>query len=403
MKSKFFYVCALVAMLGMAACSSDKEEGTGETADLSFTVDFNGVVNETRATKSTYIPATSWANISQLQVFVYETGTKTIRHSAVITTGFTGTAQKLITCANIPKGNTYDIVVVANANTANHVSTFGTNGSTAEAWTESNVRSKNATNMIIKHLQGAAAFPAFVGTQLTGQTAYENPGEIFMGSAASVPVNNTMTLPNPIDLTREVSMMRVRIDATTLPVPTTVNMAEKNSIMVKYLPVEMGILAGNTGGLKNQNSEATAWYSSTANYLTANPSGSTVLTDNFKYYNDLIVFPNHDGRADVVTLPETVPSVPIKDKSYYIYVTAEAKAGHKYADGTTAAAGDAIYWGGWIKAKFYPNFIRDVNVFLKTGGQKTINPDPVETVDLEIKVNAPQAWNANILQVDVEV
>lgn len=410
MKRKFILVYSLFAAMMLGACSenndpSSEENQKGAKSKLVVKLNFEGVTGkggsgQTRA-QSTAIPTTSWDNIKQVQFLLYDAGTNAITFSAIATPQ-TGTTS--FTYPDVPAGN-YKLVAVANAiSSTDNIVTSLDGGTTAEVWDEWNVRQKNATNLVMSHKQGA--FPTFSLPALAtaGNTAYSEPAEIFMGSV-DVTISAGTTANPTIGLKREVSMMRVRLnvkEGDNGVDNTRVDFTEDASILVYRLPKNMGVLAGNNGGVSATsvvNNVLSIYGSDT--FKTTDPASGysgTILGGNFTMWRDLIVFPNNGGRAN-----NGVASGDKADaaRQYFIVVSGKGPVGHKLANGTILDAPTTVYWSGTIKENFVPNVIREANLTLRTGGSAEVPTVPVDYGDLTIVVSEPAAWDSNIVESSV--
>lgn len=255
MKGKFVLVCSLFALMALGACSekNDSPNGgidEGAKSKLVVQLNFEGVSANTKA-QSTAIPATSWANIKQVQFLLYDAATNNVRFSAVATPNTS--AAKTFTYTDVPAG-TYKLVAVANAKSStDKIVTYSDGGTTPVEWDMWNVRQKKADNLVMKHKTGS--FPSFCSAKLTsaGNTAYSEPSEIFMGSVDNVVVAAGATISHTVALKREVSLMRVRLNVKEgqngVDNNTTMDYTKDASILIYRLPEKMRVLAGNDGGV----------------------------------------------------------------------------------------------------------------------------------------------------------
>ena len=387
MRKSIMLFAAFAAML-MSSCSQNSENGDGNDGEkTSFTVkfDFGEATGKTRAAQSTAIPATSWSNIKQVQLFLYDVSNK-IAFSEVITPSAAGD----YTYTNVPVG-TYTVVAVANAKSSTDpITTYLDGGTTAEEWTMWNVRQKLATNMVLKHKTGT--FPSFSPSELTdANAAYEMPAEIFMGSATGVSVSTTGLATAAITLKREVSLMRVRVDKQT---NTMVDFSQNASIMLHRIPTSMNIVNG-AGAVSGKDDILVA--SGAGTFKTSDPATgyapTTILGGTFTLWNDLVVFPN-------ATRGEAAGNA-AADRQYFIVISGLGQNGHVLADGTVLTTPKTVYWSGTVKEKFLSNIIREVNLTLQSGGSTEPPVDPTESGSLQITVSTPAAWDSNIVASDI--
>ncbi len=406
MKKKSFLLWSLLVGLSMTACS-DKNEvpGTEDGEKSSFTIKLalqNSNTNVTRA-QSTAIPATSWSNIHQVQLFLYD-ATNTVRFSDVITPS---SAQSTFTYSDVPVG-TYTVVVVANAKSSTDpVVTSLDNGATAAEWTKWTVRQKSAIGMLIKQKTGA--FPAFFASSMTGKTAYVEPSEVFMGEVTGVTIaaNNTTVVP-AIALKREVSLMRLRLnvkDGDGVNNDNTANgvdFTQNASILIHRLPDNLKILAGNAGGVSTTSTTDNILSISGADvFKTADPTAgyapTAILGGKFTMWRDIVVFPNNGGRVNNAATTGMAAAA----QQYFIVVSGKGKVGHILANGTVLTAETTVYWSGVVKENFIPNVIREVNLTLQTGGTTDVPVNPTEYGGLTITVSAPAPWDSNIVESNI--
>lgn len=402
MKTKLLIVLAgLVAFVG---CNKKTEiaKPAEDTGKVAFTVSFEAAPG-VKAAKSTAIPKTSWENVKTLQFFLYD-ASKKVKY-AYQTTSLPNTVggKKTFTYTDVPVG-TYTLVAVANANPAQNVTTFV--GGVEMTWNSFNVREKLVNTMFIKHKSGS--FPSFV-TMSGSNHAFVEPGEIFMDSKTGVTISNgNTTTVSDIKLKREVSMLRARINVkdtdagvhNTQDASDGVDWTKNVSIMVYRLPEHMLPMNGNDGGVST-NSNKNNILVAEGQLKTSDPDGTKynptkIIDGNFTMWNDIIVFPNNNGRVD-----SDVSGNATVDRQYYIVVSAQGKKDHVLADGTKLTAPTTIYWRGLAKGKFSPNIIREVNLTLKSGGQKEVPTEPGQEGTLIVEMGDPVAWNANIQTEDI--
>ena len=406
MKKNSFLLWSLLVGLSMTACSEKNEvSGTEDGEKSSFTIKLalqNTDMN-TRAAQSTAIPSTSWGNIHQVQLFLYD-ATNTVRFSDVVTPS---TTQSTFTYTDVPVGN-YTVVLVANVKSSTDpVVTSLDNGATAAEWTKWTVRQKSATGMLIKQKTGT--FPTFTGSALAAKTAYVEPSEVFMGEATGVTItaNTTTTVP-AITLKREVSLMRLRLNVkdgdgvVNENVDKGVDFAQDASIMIHRLPDHLKILAGNAGGVTATSTvDNILSISGTGVFKTADPTTgyapTAILSGNFTMWRDIVVFPNNGGRANNAATTGMATAA----QQYFIVVSGRGKVGHVLANGTALTQEATVYWSGVVKENFSPNVIREVNLTLQTGGTTDVPVNPTEYGGLIINVNAPAPWDSNIVNSDI--
>lgn len=408
MKKSVMAYSLFVAVL-MSGCAGQEENsvvGGTEKANLVVKLSLADAthVSKTRAAQSTAIPQTSWDNINQVQLFLYD-GSNTVRFSDVVIPSASTTT---FTYPDVPVG-TYTVVAVANAKSSvDAVSTYLDGGTTPAEWTLWNVRQKQVQNLALKLKPGT--FPDFCASGMAGKSAFTEPAEIFMGAATGVTVSATGTVTVPsITLKREVSLMRVRLNVKEAEGGTNndnsaqgVDFAQDASIMIHRLPDLMTIEEGNSGGVSSASSVTNVLAISGGEvFHTADPSTgyspSAILGGNFTMWRDIVVFPNNGGRHN----NNAVTGVASAQQQYFVVVSGRAKAGHILADGTSLSSESTVYWSGVVKENFVPNVIREVNLTLRTGGTTTVPTNPTEYGGLTIEVSAPVPWDSNIVVSDI--
>lgn len=411
MKKKSLWAKAIllagVSVLWSACNNSDDIPNKGDEdgvakGKVQFTVQF-GQDPAPRATKSTAIPNTSWNNINQIQFLLVDATTGAVKYAETTNPAAGGTASaKTYTYSDVPVGS-YTLHVIANAGQNNIDPYFdGNNG----VWNSYNVRQKQLNTLFLKHKAGA--FPSFAQTAQTtaGNSAFVEPAEIFYATSTSVAITDgaTTTLPS-ISLKRKVSLMRVRVnyddsEAGVNNTPTAadgVDWTKDASIMIYRLPEQIGangvvsttsnakhvltIFDGTNGANTFKTADPTTGYG---------PANGKILTDNFKLWRDIVVFPNG-------TTSGQAPSA----NQYFIVISAQGKTGHELADGTKLTAPTTVYWSGVIKDNLIPNQIREVNLTLKSGGTIDIPTEPRLEGGLKIELGAPEPWDSNIVQTDI--
>lgn len=404
MRKRSAFVWSFVAALMTVSCSNNDDNQSGEKIGLEFSVNFSESPAETKAPGSTVVPATTWASVKQIQFFLYE-GT-TIRYSMIETIPSTASGTQRYTYTDVPATTgTYTLVAVANAvSSSDAVTTYTSN--VATTWNSYNVRSKAIADLCIKYK--STTFPSYASP--TGNTAYTAPAEVFMAYASGISITSggSYTLSAPLELKREVSMMRLRlcVSDTDAGVNNTgtgtggVNWATNVSALVYTLPDQINLQMGNAGG--------TTATSTATNIIVADGAfnGTTTgITDaTFTMYKDIVVFPNNGGRGNNPASAAAGNDVNAAvAQKYFVVVSAQGQTGHVLKDGTALTAPTTIYWSGLVDKAFSPNIIREVNMILKSGGSTEIPTTPTQTGTLIIDVSAPTPWDSNIQDVSITV
>lgn len=410
MRKSLLGLLAVVPAIAFVSCSKDSQRnGQEENAGGALTakVVFEEAAASKAAALSTAIPTTSWANIKQLQLFLYD-ASGVVKYSDVITPA-AGAAT--FTWADVPSG-IYTMALVANVrSTTDNVTTYLDGGTVPAAWTKFNVRSKSVNSqLLVRHK--ASTFPAFASGDYAGKSAFAEPAEIFTGYASGVNITTGSTTDltsTPIVLKREVALMRVRVktgDQTDADNTDLVFNHADASIMIHRIPDGMKIGQGSAGGVEPASTDNNILVaaSGAGTFSTANPATGygpgTIVDADYTLWRDVVVFPNDAGRTNASS-----NVLAAADRQYFIVVSAHAPHGHVLADGTTVSTvgGQVVYWSGLIREAFVPNIIREVNLSLRSGGSVTPPPAPTQEGGLTIEVSAPAAWNSHIERTDIEL
>lgn len=410
MKKSLLGLLAALTAGAFVSCSKDNQSnGQSESGGGALTakVIFEEASSSKAAALSTAVPTTSWANIKQLQLFLYD-ASGAVKYSDVVTPAAGATT---FTWTDVPSG-TYTMALVANVrSTTDNVTTYLDGGTTPAVWTKFNVRSKSVnTQLLVEHK--ASTFPASVSGDYSGKSAFAEPAEIFMGYASGVNIATGATTnltSSPVSLKREVALMRVRVktnDVTDADNTDLVFNHADASILIHRIPDGMKIGQGSAGGVEPTSTDNNILVaaSGAGTFHTSNPATGygpgTIVDANYTLWRDVVVFPNDAGRTNASS-----NVLAAANRQYFIVVSAHAPQGHVLADGTTVSAvgGQAVYWSGLIREAFVPNIIREVNLSLRSGGSVTPPPAPTQEGGLTIEVSAPAAWDSNIERTDIEL
>lgn len=419
MKKFFLSVFTIGALL--SSCSNedspvDSSENVGElSAQLSFAETGENTV---RAALSTAIPITSWNNIKQVQMFLYDAVTGKVAYSQTITP----TASNLnFTWTNIPIGTNYNLAIVANAKSASdQILTSLDGGTTAVEWGSYNVKGKNINSQIWMGLQPLATFPtAYNAKKEASDKPFAEASEIFTAYASGITIAQGVTTDlsvTPLQLKRDVALMRVRVDKTDSKL-AGVNFAHANtSILIHRQPVGLGLKLGTfAGGIYTTASNKDyimVAASGAATFRTADPTTTThvptkIIDANFSLWRDIVVFPN--ATMAEVTAGKLPSGLADNTRKYFIMISARtpdnisAANPYKLEDGTILTAAADLFWWATVNEVFVSNNIREVNITIKSSGSITPPVDPTEEGGLKITVSAPLPWNSEIQSTNVEV
>lgn len=411
MTKKLTQVLSLLIALTLYSCSNSLNEGdiNEPKGKVSFEVNFasSQFMSRATATKSTAIPETSWKNISSLQFLLYnEAGVIKYAHTTSQLPNGTVDGTKTFTYTDVPVGE-YTLVVVANVGNADKIVT--TINGKDELWNSFNVRQKNVSDLLLNYKE--STFPTFTGDKLKAKKAFVEPSEIFIGEAPSkVVVKSGEVAKVPaIKIAREVSLMRLRLNVKDTEAGVVnenkekgVDFSKNASVMIHRLPENFSVEAGKKKGGVNKTSDVDKILVMTGNeiFKTEDPKTgykpNKILSGNFSMWNDIVVFPNNDGREDDNSNMQAK-----NERIYFVVISGEGKVGHQLSDGTSLDAPKTVYWSGLVKEKFLANQIREVNLTLKSGGTIEVPTTPREEGGLIIELGDPLPWNSEILQSDI--
>lgn len=408
---KVLFSLAAVALL-LSSCGSDEniDNTAPETGTLITKVTFDGIT--TKAASSTAIPSTSWDNIKQVQMFLYKAD-GTVAYSDIIDPATD--ADKKFTWTNIPEG-TYSLALVANidSNTGkDNIATSLDHGTTWVPFDAYNVRDRKINTDVFIDLKKSTIPPAHpsIGSPYM---PYTPVSEVFTAYAATITIVKGTTVElsgaSALKLKREISLMRLRVDRenkTSAPALKTVDFGHAESLItVENLPVGLGLkLDAFEGGIYStafDPSRIMIAAHGTGAYKTADPTTGydpkVILGGTFTLWNDIQVLPNATRAENIAPDKDAAAT-----KRYVITLAAWAPAGYVYDDDSVAPTGGAlVYWSGTIKGVFSPNFIREVNMTIKSKGKPT-KPIVVGEGELIIEVSTPEPWDSNIQSEDIDV
>lgn len=418
MKKIFFGLISAILLL--VSCNNDEntngsnDNRTGELmlGKITF-AGVNGNTRSSRAAESTAIPVTNWGNVNQVQLFLYEVSGSNagkIAFSYIIEPSENG---QEFTWANIPTGN-YRLALVANIKSSSDPVSTSVSGSLAE-FGPYNVKdllvNTNASGGIYVDLK-TSSLPASHLFEV-GKVGYHVPSEIFTAYSDITITEGVKTTVTGMQLKREVSLMRVRVDRSESFLNDVVfDDSDLSGIFVHRLPVgfkfPVGATAGDfTGGGSSSSDIDRIMIAKTGanTFRKANPDETThknptILTGNFTLWQEFCVLPN---QVHGLGLGANDPDVD-SSRKYFIVLSAKVPMGYEYADGTIAEEEDnAVYWSSTINKAFVENIIREVNITVSSKGYPENPKEPKPEGGLEITVSAPAEWNDNIQVENLEV
>ncbi len=422
MKKIYFSLIAMGLLL-FAACNSNEVPGnekTTETGTLSATISFEGT---TLRAASTAIPTVSWANVKQVQVFLYDNTGKVVFSRTEKPT----TQKQTFKWENVPVGS-YRLALLANVKSSSDNMATSIDGTLAE-FTDVNVINK-VFNSTLKIDLKETALPATMGPAThnwdlptTGRKGYLAPSEVFTATkdisiAAGV---ETKVPATDLVLRREIAMMRVRVNTKPLadhnqPAGAAAKFnTAADFITVQRLPVGLGLPVGSfAGGILDAASDdkrVLVGATGASTYKTANPAAgytpNVIIDSDYTLWNDIHVLPNASQAertsSNLTNASDNFPGS-LNARKYFIIISTLVGRGYKYADGSVASGDNKpVYWFGTIDGVFSKNVIREVNMKLTTAGYPDIPDGPGDYGVLEITVGAPENWNSTIVSTDIEV
>lgn len=458
---------------GMIASCSSKDEPVPEEKEmgkLAFTIDFGAIASRAEGGNggnstpelpsggsngsspteavSRAIPSTSWDNIQNLQLFLYDRNgviyfsdyIDAAKIRATLQANPTETGKVTYTYSNVPSGF-YHLTAIANVNNSEQRISTRIEGVETK-WDAQNVIGHYIYNLRVEHKPDA--FPIFYTNQVQASGVIRNerpfaePSEVFMGqgvqpggtTADGIEVVAGRTTTANVSLKREVSMMRLRVNLAgdadhtnnadvnqnpagmvdfsrnsvvmlfTLPECILPMAAEMNVNGVKYIPgtsnhsVQSSVLVtnpvdGGTHPFYQQN--PTSGYSNNGQIIgiEGDPFNATA-------WRDIIVFPNDKNRQ------LTTDADILKQNRYLLVISARGLVGHITKNGPLTEE-RPVYWVGYINEPFSPNTIREVNVTFRDGGTEDLPERPDNVGNLVVNVTAPEAWDSNIQASKIEL
>lgn len=413
MKSIYLSVFAAAALL-FTACSSDEstDQNDSQTGTLTTDLSFEGV-GGVKAASSTAVPTTSWSNVKQVQIFVYNGTTGDVVYSAV-KTPTAGNHQ--FTWTDIPAGTGYTIGVVANVKSSTDAVTTYKAGSAIE-WDAFNVRGFKVNSQLHVEMKKLTTFAGpYEGKKGTGDIPYTSPSEIFTAYKTGVNIasGTTVTIAaSDLALKREVAMMRVRVNhKDAIADGVTFNNTSSSILISRNTSGFEFPLGTNKGGIKAivaADKDRIIEIAGSTTFKTADPTAAdgyktspapVIIGGDFKLWRDVIVFPNVTKSETSVLPSDNVDAT----KQYFIMVSALAPVGYvPYGSTTALTSPTTVYWYGIIEGAFKENYIREVNLSLKSKGIVDPPVDPTQNGKLIIELGEPEEWNSAIQSEDIDL
>ena len=411
-KNRFLSLMMAAAML-VGATSCDKEAGNDgaeslETGTLKVTLDFAKPSSNAATyapTQSTAKPSTTWQNnIKSLAVFFVDNSGLIKAAQAIPYDLKNDLLMQDKTVKGVPVG-TYDVYVFANWDQGEC------------DWSVAAAKGRQIKDLYMKAATNGDYATYKHQTSEANSNGYKEAPEVFVAKHSNITIvaDQTITDPAPYQLTRIVSLVRVRIDQTQDNVNNhnnLINFQDENaSLRIRRINTGINLLytdATRTATTNRTETDAKdAVFFAKGAFKNSEPTGGysagTVLTDQFKSWTDVILFPAGSETVGAEKLDVVVTGITTAD-----YVP----AGYPKTIGGVlvekAPAGSQIAWSGAVTAELTANGIVELNLTLLSAGQwvDRTNPDkplpePLEYGNLEIKVGLVE-WGA-IKQVNIEL
>ena len=403
----------MTAAMLVGATSCDKEAGNDGseslgTGMLKVTLDFAKPSSNAATyapTASTAKPSTTWqGNIKSLAIF-FTDNTGVIKSAQTIPYDLNNDLlAQTKTVQGVPVG-TYDVYVFANWDQGDY------------DWSVAAAKGRQIKDLYMRALTNGDYAGYKHQTSEANSNGYKEAPEVFVAKHSNITIaaDQTVTDSTPYQLTRIVSLVRVRIDQSQDNANNhndLINFQDVNaSLRIRRINTGINLLYTDATRTTTTNRTETdaknAVFFAKGAFKKSEPTGGystgTVLTDQFKSWNDVILFPAGSATVGAEKLDVVVTGITTAD-----YVP----AGYPKTIGGVlvekAPAGSQIAWAGAVTAELTGNGILELNLTLLSAGQwvDPTNPDkplpePQEYGNLEIKVGLVE-WGA-IQQVNIEL
>lgn len=403
----------MTAAMLVGATSCDKEAGNDGseslgTGMLKVTLDFAKPSSNAATyapTASTAKPSTTWqGNIKSLAIF-FTDNTGVIKSAQTIPYDLNNDLlAQTKTVQGVPVG-TYDVYVFANWDQGDY------------DWSVAAAKGRQIKDLYMRALTNGDYAGYKHQTSEANSNGYKEAPEVFVAKHSNITIaaDQTVTDSTPYQLTRIVSLVRVRIDQSQDNANNhndRINFQDVNaSLRIRRINTGINLLYTDATRTTTTNRTETdaknAVFFAKGAFKNSEPTGGystgTVLTDQFKSWNDVILFPAGSATVGAEKLDVVVTGITTAD-----YVP----AGYPKTIGGVlvekAPAGSQIAWAGAVTAELTGNGILELNLTLLSAGQwvDPTNPDkplpePQEYGNLEIKVGLVE-WGA-IQQVNIEL
>lgn len=410
---KFVNFISLASVILFLSCSNEESVDltTPNVGELTATISFEESDSPLRAGSSA-VPTTNWSNINTLQLFLYKAD-GTIAFSAEIDHAAVTGNTKEFTWTNVPEG-LYTLALVANIDSRSQDVATSVDGGATLAWLNPSLVKGKVVNSQVGIDLKSTALPTTGHTFAASRKGYLPSAEVFTAYSTGVNIvegsKTVLSGASALKLTREVSLMRLRIDKSNKPTASNLNLVDfghaNNFVAVQKLPVgidfKLGSFEGGINATASDEDRIIIGAYGTGAYRDQNPTAgysnpSTILTGNYTLWQEVCVYPNCT-RADGKAINDDADAA----RRYTVIISGWVQNGYVYADGTSATGPQAVYWSGTVKRVFSPNVIREVNLNITTSGYSDL-PDPEKEGGLEIAVELPEPWNNNIQYEDLDI
>lgn len=403
----------MTAAMLVGATSCDKEAGNDGseslgTGMLKVTLDFAKPSSNAATyapTASTAKPSTTWqGNIKSLAIF-FTDNTGVIKSAQTIPYDLNNDLlAQTKTVQGVPVG-TYDVYVFANWDQGDY------------DWSVAAAKGRQIKDLYMRALTNGDYAGYKHQTSEANSNGYKEAPEVFVAKHSNITIaaDQTVIDSTPYQLTRIVSLVRVRIDQSQDNANNhndLINFQDVNaSLRIRRINTGINLLytdaTRTTTTSRTETDAKNAVFFAKGAFKNSEPTGGystgTVLTDQFKSWNDVILFPAGSATVGAEKLDVVVTGITTAD-----YVP----AGYPKTIGGVlvekAPAGSQIAWAGAVTAELTGNGILELNLTLLSAGQwvDPTNPDkplpePQEYGNLEIKVGLVE-WGA-IQQVNIEL
>lgn len=351
------FVITLIAA-GMTACREDDkgldraDTGVGEVS-MAFGL---GTGAKARAlTPSTAMPATTWKdNIKDLMILFVEDGIVKDARNILPVPDAGDMAVKTFTFTNIKAssaGKQYDVYVIANSQQAGINAEKAAGGS----WNMNSCVGSDITDLLMKLVVNTGFQP--IGATEAGSTGYSEPEEIFVARQAGITVvadDNNDIKNRVFQLTRSISMMRVRIDQSKNGNNVVDFTGDNASFRVRRATTSTNPLSTIVRG-----GEKDVLYT-LGGFQTADPitgyAGGVILnpSEHITLWKDIRMFPGGSATTG--------------GKKFDIVLTGTAPAGYKPQGGSVLTAPGSVAWTGAVSTPVSPNYILEINLTLERAG-----------------------------------